>query len=171
LRLLPLVVVACACQAPGWPRRVSTDDGTSPAFQVALTQATTRWNALAQEELGYDVFAPGEGDVVVHPYLHPVPGATCASACAEREETHNLRGWDPSTGIWASPDVPYLQATLTHELGHVLGLEDREAVYTPGSEGIMQWWALWTEPTFTVRDRYDLRAAARAHESAPGYPW
>jgi hypothetical protein len=82
-----------------------------------------------------------------------------------------LRGWDPSTGVWVSPEVPHLQATLTHELGHVLGLEDREPVYTPGSEGIMQWWALWTEPTFTIRDRYDLKAAARAHQGVPGYPW
>jgi hypothetical protein len=148
-RVLVLMVCVVGCASPEWPRRVSVDEGTSVAFQVALTQATARWNALAQDELGQDVFTPGGGDVVVHPYLRRPHGGSgeCALACTE------LAGSD----VWATPSAgDDLEALLTHELGHILGLDDSE------SPGVMRQYG-WRDGEFSAQDRRALWAAALAH--------
>jgi len=154
---LGVLALVTACAAPEWPRGVEAQAGSPPELHAALAQATAAWNQVALEELGHRVLEPRDGDVVVYPWRRP----SCPRACAELDAAGDW-GWLTADEIWVDPveHSANLAWVLTHELGHVLGLEDR--VDAPG--------VMRGDEPLSERDRYELRAAAAEHKTAQ-WPW
>jgi hypothetical protein len=133
---------ALACS--GGPRLVTQDGAVTVESRLALSRAVAEWNHASTALVGYPVFELGEGDVVVHVDTASVRlrcGETAdqAAGCAEL--------WGDDVWIKEGKDAP----VWMHELGHILGIEDRE--FPEGDHGVMTW---WPDRDWNTQDHQDL---------------
>jgi len=155
VRLLVAAVLASLLGACGaGPRLVEVAPGTTLDQRMTVSAALMAWNEVARAELGYDVFVPGEGDVTIW-FGVGARGLHCKASslgCAHVGGSDVWLEWDR---MYEAERFP----VAVHELGHVLGLRDRE-----GSDGIMADFMTDLAVEFSLTDRTNLRLASEGRE-------
>jgi len=145
MRALALALLLVACGETDWPRAIYPSIGATDEQREVVQRVVRRWNQLSEEELGRHIVLYDNGDVTV--WINPDIEWPCDSpsdpACAEIDGYNVYIRWNE-----------YAEDYLTHEVGHILGLYDRDdgAGVMSRSGGLV----------FDALDRANLRALAQS---------